>query len=161
MNDKKMNDKKSIRKRLGNFLLDITWIRDQYIYEVFRGNTYDIGLEACSFEDIFVKKLINARKIGVKYCVIYGGVYFWNYPHPLSPYFISTEDIKITEGPLPEDDEETQAIERANIYWFMQGKEPVKSKEEYYKRIEEAMKKEQLEAMQEEQQKTQGPTMVK
>ena len=156
-----MNDNKSIGKRLGNYLLEKPWIRDAYISHVFGGNTYDIGLEACSFEDIFVKKLINARKIGVKYCVIYDGLHFWNYPHPLSPYFISTEDIKITENRLSEDDKETQEIERANIYWFMQGKEPVKSKEEYYKRIEEAMKKEQLEAMQEEQQKTQGPTMVK
>ena len=159
-----MNDKKSIIKRLGDYLLGIPWIRDQYIYEVFRGNTYDIGL-VCSFEDDFVKRLIRARKLGIRYCVIYSGVYFWDYPHPLSPYFISTEDIKITEGPLSEDDEETQAIEIANIYWFMQGKEPVKSKEEYYKRKREeeleAMKKEELKAMQEEQQKTQGPTMVK
>lgn len=157
-----MNDNKSIRKRLGDFLLGIPWIRDQYIYEVFRGNTYDIGLD-CSFEDDFVKRLIQARKLGIKYCVIYGGVVFLNYPHPLSPYFISTEDIKITEERLSEDDKETQAIEIANIYWFMQGKEPVKSKEEYYKRIEEEKKKEELKAMQEEEEqpKTQGPTMVK
>lgn len=156
-----MNDNKSIIKRLGDFLLGIPWIRDQYIYQVFRGNTYDIGLEECTFEDVFVKKLINARKLGIKFCVIYSGLYFWNYPNPLSPYFISTEDIKITENQLSEDDKETQEIERANIYWFMQGKEPVKSKEEYYKRIEEEKKKEELKAMQEEQPKTQEQTMVK
>ena len=146
-------------KRLGDFLLTIPWIRDAYIAHVFGGNTYDIGL-GFSIEKDCVDKLMHARKIGIDYCVIYEYKTFLNYK-PLNPYFISTRDIQIKEGPLTEDDAEIEAIERANIYWFMQGKVPIKSKEEYYERIKEEKKKEELKAMQEEQQKTQEPTMVK
>jgi len=134
--------------------LDKKWIYI-YIYQVFRGNTHDIGLDF-SIEKDCVDKLMHARRIGIDFCVIYEYKTFFNYK-PLNPFFISTRDIQIKKGALTKDDAEIEAIERANIYWFMKGKVPVKSKEEYDKR----KKEEELEAMQEERPKTQEPTMVK
>lgn len=144
------------KKRLGDILLRNEIIRDDYLYLKYGNNIYDLNLTD-TIEKGIVEKLMGARILGIKYCVVYHGIVMSRHPHPYSPYFISTDDIQITKRALTEDDDEIKKIEKANIYWFLQGKVPVKSKEEYYKR----KKEEELAAMQEKQPEIQETKMVK
>lgn len=110
-------------------LREISFIQDAYLLREFgASNIHDMDLRE-SIEEGVVKRLLQARELGVKYVVVLGNVIpisktwdkfgdgEWN---PKRQY-ISTEDIKD-----PENDREK---ERQNIYDFLRGKKTEKKQE--------------------------------
>lgn len=98
-------------------------IRDMYLYDKYKGNIYDLDLRD-SIQAGIIDKLMYARKLGISFCVMLGGVplYDWDiFEHakwnPIRDY-ITTDDIE-----TPDHNEE----ELKNIYRFLRGEEIEKS----------------------------------
>ncbi len=99
-------------------------IRDMYLYDKYRGNIYDLDLRD-SIQAGIIDKLMYARKLGIPFCVMLGGVplYDWDiFEHaewnPVRDY-ITTDDIETTDH--------NEEEELKNIYRFLRGEEKEKS----------------------------------
>ena len=106
----------SLKDRLMNF----EFFKDEVLYKKYGKNIHDMGIDE-SIQTGIVEKLLNARELGVPYCVVFGGLTPVN--TKWDPYgngdwkpprdYIATDDI------ATEDNDREQ--ERKNIYAFLRG----------------------------------------
>ena len=149
-------------ERLGDLLDLKTQIeilrRDAWIVENYP-NCHYVELNGGPINKQIADELIKRRKLGDKFAVDFGCVVpsgNWNpynknatWNPPKKPAYkmgiITTDDIKITDGPIQDDLQEL--IERRNVFWYLSGEKTVKTINEYNERIKQ---EEELAKMMEE-----------
>ena len=98
----------------------IRFIKNYLIEKEFGDNIHDMGLNE-SIESGIVERLLNARKINIDYCVVFGNIVpmnsnwdkYGNGTWNPSRDYITTNDIKTPDNDLEQ--------EKKNIYAFLRG----------------------------------------
>ncbi len=108
-------------------LMSVNAIKDDVLYRKYGSNIHDIDLTE-TIQTGITDRLMNARELGVPYCVVFGNVVpgtpawdpygngDWNPPRD----YITTDDI------ATEDNDREREMQ--NIYTFLRGEEIIKEK---------------------------------